>query len=60
MQKLHKLVEIGLFTLNALSPGEISVSQAPRQILIPLSLYRVSLTKDDVSFLYEFLFLTQI
>jgi len=55
MQKLHKLVEIGLFTLNALSPGEISVSQAPRQILMPLSLYRASLTKDDVSFLYEFL-----
>lgn len=47
--KLHKLVEIGLFTLNALSPGEISVSQAPRQILIPLSLYRVSLTKDDAN-----------
>jgi hypothetical protein len=60
MQKLHKLAEIGIFTLKALCPGEISVSQVPRQILLPLSLYRASLTRDDVSFLYEFLCLTQI
>lgn len=55
MQKLHKLAEIGIFTLNALSPVEISVSQAPRQILLPSSLYRASLPNDEVSLLYKFL-----
>ncbi|GAU44494.1 hypothetical protein TSUD_13050 [Trifolium subterraneum] len=47
--KLHKLVEIGIFTLKALCPGEISVSQVPRQIFLPLSLYRASVTKDDAN-----------
>lgn len=52
MQKLHMVAEIGVFTLNALNHGEISISQAPRQVLLPSSLYRVRLTKNDVSFLY--------
>ncbi|CAJ2674086.1 unnamed protein product [Trifolium pratense] len=47
--KLHKLAEIGIFTLKALCPGEISVSQVPRQILLPKSLYRASLTRDDAN-----------
>ncbi|XP_050886005.1 sister chromatid cohesion protein PDS5 homolog B isoform X2 [Lathyrus oleraceus] len=46
---LHKLAEIGIFTLNALSPVEISVSQAPRQILLPSSLYRASLPNDEAN-----------
>lgn len=51
MQKLHMVAEIGVFTLNALNHGEISISQAPRQVLLPSLLYRVRLTKNDVSFL---------
>lgn len=51
MQRLHMLAEIGIFILNALNHGAIPVSQAPGQILLPSSLYRVSLTKNDVSFL---------
>ncbi|XP_058724136.1 sister chromatid cohesion protein PDS5 homolog B isoform X3 [Vicia villosa] len=47
--KLHKLAEIGLFTLNALSPVDISVSQAPRQILLPSSLYRASIPNDEAN-----------
>lgn len=50
MQKLHMLAEIGLFTLNSLNHGRISLSQAPRQVLLPSSLYRVGITKNDVSF----------
>ncbi|KAK7321020.1 hypothetical protein VNO77_31092 [Canavalia gladiata] len=41
--KLHMLAEIGIFTLNALNHGRISVLQAPGQVLLPSSLYRVSL-----------------
>ncbi|XP_012567744.1 sister chromatid cohesion protein PDS5 homolog B isoform X3 [Cicer arietinum] len=63
--KLHKLAEIGRFALNALSPSEISVSQAPRQVLLPSSLYRVSLTKDDASskcpkFYFDEIFLSRV
>ena len=51
MQRLHLLADIGIFILNALNQGAISISQAPGQILLPSSLYRISLAKDDVSFL---------
>ncbi|KAK7385197.1 hypothetical protein VNO78_30910 [Psophocarpus tetragonolobus] len=40
--KLHMLAEIGIFTLNELNHGGISVSQTPGQILLPSSLYRTS------------------
>lgn len=53
MQKLHMLAEIGIFTLNELSHGGISKLQTPGQILLPSSLYRVSLVKNDVSFLED-------
>jgi hypothetical protein len=56
MQKLHKLAEIGIFTLKALYPGEISVSQAPQKLFPPLSLYKVSLTRDE--FLYHIIYRT--
>lgn len=51
MQKLHMLAEIGIFILNEFNHGGISVLQTPGQILLPSSLYRVSLIKNDVSFL---------
>lgn len=51
MQKLHMLAEIGIFTLNELNDGGISVLQASGQVLLPSSLYRVSLVQNDVSFL---------
>ncbi|XP_047149339.1 sister chromatid cohesion protein PDS5 homolog B isoform X3 [Vigna umbellata] len=47
--KLHMLAEIGIFTLNELSHGGISKLQTPGQILLPSSLYRVSLIKNDTS-----------
>ncbi|GAU33078.1 hypothetical protein TSUD_227370 [Trifolium subterraneum] len=40
--KLHKLAEIGIFTLKALYPGEISVSQAPQQLFLLPSLYKAT------------------
>ncbi|CAJ1971875.1 unnamed protein product [Sphenostylis stenocarpa] len=52
--KLHMLAEIGIFTLNKLNHGGIPVLQTPGQILLPSSLYRVSLFKNDVSFLEGF------
>ncbi|KAK2453745.1 sister chromatid cohesion protein PDS5 protein A [Trifolium repens] len=57
--KLHKLAEIGIFTLKALCPGEISVSQVLPQILLPLSLYRASLTRDDANSKYPKCFFDQ-
>jgi len=53
MQKLHMLAEIGIFTLNKLIHGGISKLQTPGQILLPSSLYRVSLLKSNVSFLED-------
>ncbi|XP_045822500.1 sister chromatid cohesion protein PDS5 homolog B-like isoform X1 [Trifolium pratense] len=50
--KLHKLAEIGMFTLKALYPGEISVSQAPEQLSLPPSLYKAT-SKFPESFFYE-------
>ncbi|XP_061341944.1 sister chromatid cohesion protein PDS5 homolog B [Gastrolobium bilobum] len=47
--KLHMLAEIGIFTLNALNQSRTSVSQAPAQVLLPSSLYRVSLTKNSAN-----------
>jgi hypothetical protein len=58
MQRLHKLAEIGMFTLKALYPREISVSQAPQQSFQLPSLYKVSLTRDE--FLYHILFIEHI
>jgi hypothetical protein len=58
MQKLHKLAEIGIFTLKALYPGEISVSQALQKLFPLSSLYKVSLTRDE--FLYHILFIEHI
>ncbi|KAI4337812.1 hypothetical protein L6164_016184 [Bauhinia variegata] len=45
--KLHFLADIGIFILNALNHGKISTSQAPGQILLPSSLYRMSLSGID-------------
>ena len=59
MQKLHILAEFGMFALNALKHGAISVLQAPGQILLPSSLYRVSSAKNDVSFLEAGICFTQ-
>ncbi|KAH1215945.1 Sister chromatid cohesion protein PDS5 A-B [Glycine max] len=47
--KLHMLAEIGIFILNEFNHGGISVLQTPGQILLPSSLYRVSLIKNDTS-----------
>ncbi|XP_057735278.1 sister chromatid cohesion protein PDS5 homolog B isoform X2 [Arachis stenosperma] len=38
--KLHILAEFGMFALNAINRGAISVSQAPGQILLPSSFYK--------------------
>ncbi|KAL2586437.1 hypothetical protein AAZV13_13G054600 [Glycine max] len=46
---LHMLAEIGIFILNEFNHGGISVLQTPGQILLPSSLYRVSLIKNDTS-----------
>lgn len=43
------LAEFGIFTLNELSHGGISKLQTPGKILLPSSLYRVTL----VSFLED-------
>ncbi|TKY56158.1 Sister chromatid cohesion protein PDS5-like B-A [Spatholobus suberectus] len=40
--KLHMLAEIGIFTLNELNHGGISVLRTPGQVLLPSSLYRAS------------------
>ncbi|KAL2977376.1 hypothetical protein AAZX31_13G063900 [Glycine max] len=48
-KKLHMLAEIGIFILNEFNHGGISVLQTPGQILLPSSLYRVSLIKNDTS-----------
>lgn len=47
--KLHMLAEIGIFTLNELNDGGISVLQASGQVLLPSSLYRVSLVQNGTS-----------
>ncbi|KAK7301359.1 hypothetical protein RJT34_12222 [Clitoria ternatea] len=47
--KLHVLAEIGIFTLNALNHGGISVLQTPGQVLLPSSLYRASLIKNGAN-----------
>nr|XP_025675796.1 uncharacterized protein LOC112776052 isoform X7 [Arachis hypogaea] len=39
--KLHILAEFGMFALNAINHGAISVSQAPGQILLPSSFYKL-------------------
>ncbi|KAK8466806.1 hypothetical protein PHAVU_008G163350 [Phaseolus vulgaris] len=44
MTTLHMLAEFGIFTLNELSHGGISKLQTPGKILLPSSLYRVTLT----------------
>ncbi|KAH1215950.1 Sister chromatid cohesion protein PDS5 A [Glycine max] len=49
LHKLHMLAEIGIFILNEFNHGGISVLQTPGQILLPSSLYRVSLIKNDTS-----------
>ncbi|KAL2317798.1 hypothetical protein Fmac_031674 [Flemingia macrophylla] len=50
--KLHMLAEIGIFTLNELNHGGISVLKTPGQVLLPSSLYRVS-SKCTISFFDE-------
>ncbi|XP_023523391.1 sister chromatid cohesion protein PDS5 homolog A-like isoform X2 [Cucurbita pepo subsp. pepo] len=40
--KLHILADIGLSFVTALNYSGVSLSRAPRQILLPLSLYRVN------------------
>ncbi|XP_054798442.1 sister chromatid cohesion protein PDS5 homolog B isoform X2 [Prosopis cineraria] len=47
--KLHMLADIGIFILNALKHGEISASQAPGQILLPSSLYKMSFAKNNAN-----------
>ncbi|XP_020238238.1 sister chromatid cohesion protein PDS5 homolog A isoform X2 [Cajanus cajan] len=52
MTTLHMLAEIGIFALNKLNHGGISVLKNPGQVLLPSSLYRAS-SKCPVSFFDE-------